>query len=182
MTTKIDDTGAKYTLLTNLHFVQFQKPEIALRVYVSGLLISRADKKEEKGPLDPGNTLRGFGTEASNDRLSLWLPDEALPFTLTQNTVDERFQMLSDRTDPPTLKPIFSGGSLNFANGISFFLQVEDNEQPIDVFHYDGNITDVWKVLFDRAIKYWKAPFMPHSVYHPPNAPDMVAMFRRQQD
>jgi hypothetical protein len=164
----------QYTLFTNIRFAQFQEPKMDLRMHISGLLISLSN---EKGQLNPGNTLRGFGTEASNDRFSFWLPDDALPFELIQQTQDERYQMLSGKPGKKTLKPLFSGGLLKFANGMTLFIQTEKQDYPIDIFTHD-DITTVWQELFDRAIKYWDAPFMPHCVYHAPSASEV---FRKSQ-
>lgn len=161
----------KHTLFTNIRFAQFQEPKLSLLLNVSGLLISRSDEK--LGPLDPGNTLRGFGT----DRFSFFLLPEALPYTLTQQTYSERYMISIGKDVPESLKPLFYGAMLTFTNGTSLFLQAEDSKHPIDVFEHDDILT-IWQALFDRAIKYWSAPYMPHYVYGPPSKAEI---FRRNQ-
>lgn len=156
MTRELDN--AKYTLLTNISFIERQGD--SLRINVHALLVS----EDETGILGPNYTLRGFGTEAAWDTFMLWLDkDKQLPFAL-HTAEDHSTVMLSG---DGTTKPIFSGNVLTLKDGTEFFLQTDDSSRPIDVYEQIGDICAVWDVLYEKTGEYWHAPYMPRLQYGP---------------
>lgn len=156
---------AKYTLITNVQFIQKQNDD--LRINCRALLVT----EESSGILGPSWTLRGFGVEACWDVFQLWLDkDRHFPFKF-ETTESRSAVMLTEIT----VKPLFSGNLLTFKDGTQFFLQADDSSRPIDVHVQHGDICGVWDILAQKTALYWHAPFMPYLQYGPPA---MVARLR----
>lgn len=156
-----DFEKTKYTLLTNIDFVQLQQPHIPLRLDCHALLI-------EEGTFGfggPVNRLRGFGTDGAWPVFSYWLEDGKIEYTLTQKQQDNSKLVL---TAEDKLEPLFLGAVLTFGKGPSLFLQYSDAKQPIDVHKQTGKVLDVWSRLFDKTARYWQAPHMPRLIFGPP--------------
>jgi hypothetical protein len=163
----------KYTLFTNVSFSVMQP--LQLRLNTHAILV--VENESLFGGLNDStrNLIRGFGTEASADYFHYTLPEkkgDGPMFEVIPNIVSDNFFLMADE-----MKPIFHGSTLKFSDDLSFFLQAEDHEHPLDVYtQVGGDICDVWSVLFDKVAQYWAAPFMPHSVYRPPSD---APMFKR---
>lgn len=143
----------KYTLLTNLHFVQHGN----LRTFCRALLLSEGSI----GLTEPIWSVRGFGTEAAWEVFNMWLSKDAFPYTLTPFEDRGHLFILEDGTT----RPIFQGNTLRFKDGTTFVLQAGDSSSPIDVHVQHGDICSVWRLLAEKAIEYWDAPYIPHLEY-----------------
>lgn len=149
----------KFTLITNIQFMHRDN----FRVNCHALLICEDDSKEF---LSTGYRLRGFGTEAAWDVMSMWLDKEKhFPFSFTP-AQDRSSGFLSQ--DGKSVRPIFSGNTLRFKDGTEFFLQAADDSLTIDVHTQIGDIREVWRVLYVKTALYWQSPYMPRLRYGPP--------------
>jgi hypothetical protein len=156
---------AKYTLLTNIQFVE--RVGSGIRLHCHAILLSEGSI----GFIEKFYSMRGFGTEAAWEVFDIHLEKEThFPFTFTPYE-DPSTVMLSEKGP----KPIFRGNILKLKDGTEFFLQEDDSERPIDVYEQTGDICKVWEVLAQKTATYWHAPYMPRLVYGPPNPND----FRR---
>jgi len=153
------ESEAKYTLLTNIQFIQRVGDDMRLNCHA--VLITEGGF----GMFGKSYSLRGFGTEAAWDNFQMWLDkDKHFPFAFRQHE-DHSSVMLTDG-DP---KPLFSGNILTFKNGMAFFLQADTSSKPIDVYEQTGDICKVWEVLYRKTAEYWHAPYMPRLSYGPPS-------------
>jgi hypothetical protein len=146
-------TPAKYTLLTNIEFVQFSEAQI--RMWCHALLI----EEDGRGIMDePINSIRGFGMEAAWPVFTYWFKPEALPFEIIAKVQDKSHVMMSG----DKAVPIFQGSLLKFADGKSFFLQIDDSSMPLDRLEGITEITEIWRALETKCAQYYNAPNMPH--------------------
>lgn len=161
MTETENQPESKYTLLTNLSFIQSdQVPD--LRLWCHAILLTH-DPDPKSGMLGPTFTMRGFGVDPSWEVFTWFLTPEHFPFKVTA-AHDDSAVILHDGDEPPT--PLFSGSLLKFANDTKFFLQAEDAKQPLDVFRHE-EIRFIWNALSTKAAHYWQAPNIPTLNYVP---------------
>jgi hypothetical protein len=160
MTQNFEPKKAKYTLYTNISFVQ--RADDGLRLNCHALLLSQ----DAIGLFGPSYTMRGFGTEAAWEVFQLWLEkDKHFPFTIAPFE-DQSNVILKD--DGST-KALFGGNMLTLKDGTKFFLQADDDTRPIDVHEQTGDILKVWEVLERKVAEYWHAPNMPRLLYRTPH-------------
>lgn len=151
---------AKYTLITNINFVDGD----GLRLWANAILIS----EDPTGVLGPNYTMRGFSTEASAPVFTKWLdPTKQFPFSFYAAHDLSKILLSHDGT----AKPIFGGSVLKFADGLEYFLQVNDESQPLDVQEFKGRFDAnlIWATLAAKVAKYWfDGTYMPHQTWGPP--------------
>jgi hypothetical protein len=161
----VEDLAAKtkYTLFTNISFIQIEKDKTPMRLDCHALLI-------EEGAIgmleSTQNRIRGFGPDPAWPIFKYWLPQGPVTYSLDKKE-DKSAMFIGTRKNAKP-RPLFSGSLLTIANGPTFFLQIEDASKPLDVFERVGDIEDVWFQLENRVARYWQAPYMPHSNYGPP--------------
>lgn len=151
----------KYTLITNLSFVQLQGTN--LRLDCHALLVT----EDAGSAIGPSYTLRGFGTDPAWPVFTYWLEKDALPFELARaDSAGSAVILGQDGAE----KPLFQGALLRLKGEQEFFLQTDSSERPLDVHEQeDGDIMAVWALLYDKVAEYWHAPYMPRLTYGPPS-------------
>ena len=160
MTPNFDPEKAKYTLITNISFVQRDGAD-RLRLDCHALLVV----EEGMSIFGPNYTIRGFGTEAAWEVFQLWLEkDKHFPFTI-EPYADPSSVMLKE---DGTTKPIFAGNVLALKDSTRFFLQADDDTRPLDVHKQMGDVLKVWSILERKVAEYWHAPNMPRLLYRTP--------------
>lgn len=145
----------KYTLLTNISFIQPNKTPFVIRSWAHAILITQ----DGAGLLGPSSTVRGFGVQPWDEKFSIFLPEGALPFKVNAEVHDPNVVFISDVQREP--KPLFSGTLLEFNDGNSIYLDSEDRHHPLDIEEFD-EIEKVWAVLPRKVEKYWQTPYIPH--------------------
>ena len=136
----------KYTLLTNISFVQFKD----FRLECCALLI---EENVQNLPGEPTYCrFRGFGPDGSWPVFQRWLKPESLPFTILGRVADESKQFMSDNSQ---MKPIFAGSMLRFADGDEYFLQTENCNYALDICLGVTDICEIWEILHRKAQQYW---------------------------
>ena len=151
---------AKYTLLTNISFVQ--RMDEGIRLHCHALLLSEGSF----GLFQKDYSLRGFGTEAGWEVFNMWLDkDKHFPFSFHPH--EDQSTIFLGKDGP---KPLFSGNVLTLKDGTAFFLQADTSSRPIDIYEQTGDICKVWEILYQKTAEYWHAPYMPRLVYGPPNS------------
>ncbi len=150
----------KYTLITNIHFVQIGQTRMEARA----LLI-------EEGVIVFGEEsprLRGFGTDPAWPVFTHYLGKSIhFPATMRESHSDNSILLSHDGTT----KPLFGGVLLRLGGQSEYFLQVEDDEFPIDIVEYPKgtDIGVVWNDLFQKTARYWHSPYMPSLQWGPPD-------------
>ena len=150
-----EEQKPKYTLLTNISFVQLNKVPIPLRLWAHAVLIVEDYKEQAFGP---DLKIRGFKTDSYNEIFSLYLTKESFPFKLDTKVSDPHIVFISDNQPEP--KPLFAGTLLELNDGNSLYLDIECREKPLDVQEFD-DILKVWEALPHKVEDYWQAPYMP---------------------
>jgi hypothetical protein len=156
MNTREVSAKTKYTLLTNIDFVNFR----GLRLDCTALLVELG----ANGIFEPVDRIRGFGPDQEWPVFKMFLAKEHLPFTI-QTAEDKSKMFLSDDGG---MKPIFTGNQLILANKEAMFLQAQKENQPLDVFECVGKIERVWAMLIEKTHLYCDTPNMPFLSWHEP--------------
>lgn len=184
--------NTKYTLLTNLDFVQTGD----LRLQCNALLIEEGC--EDLPGMSVNNRLRGFGSDPAWPVFTQWfkpitvsrngaaVPDDDTPFyTFEHGIKSDGAQFLSH---DGTMRPLFQGTNLIMTGAMpdsslqryGYFLQLSKDEHPLDVhFHPNSNIREIWEVLNRKTAEYWHMPYMPMLNYGPP---EQILELKQQQE
>lgn len=152
--------NAKYTLITNINFVQNGN----IRMESHALLIEEGISVfGEESP-----RLRGFGTDPAWPVFTHFL-DRSLHFPVAlREAVGSNAVMLGH---DGTMKPLFGGAVLRLGEQSEYFLQVDDERCAIDVVEYPKgiDIDEVWRDLVRKTARYCRTPYMPTLQWGPPN-------------
>lgn len=173
--------NTKYTLLTNLEFVQTGD----LRLQCSALLIEEGC--EDLPGMSVNNRLRGFGPDPAWPVFTQWFkPDVDTPFYVFEHGA--KSENVITRSNAGKERPLFQGTNLIMTGATlggslqryGYFLQLSKAEKPLDVhFHPNSNICEVWEVLNQKTAEYWSMPHMPLLNYGPPAA---ILELKRQHE
>jgi hypothetical protein len=161
MPEKQPETEAKYTLLTNIGFMQSEQVE-GLRLWCHAILLTQ-DPDPKSAIFGPTYTMRGFGTDPAWPVFSWFLTAEHFPFKIVNKVHDPTHIVLGEDGSE---KSLFRGSFLTLANEQKFFLQAEDMKQPLDVYRHN-DILKIWEVLPLKVAHYWDAPNIPLLNYVP---------------
>lgn len=144
----------KITLLTNISFAQQDN----LRLECHALLI----EPQVLTPFGGYHRLRGFGTSGSAPVFTQWLTDIAFIIAPAES---KNAIVIGDAGNA---KPLFYGSSLRI-DGKEYFLQIEDNNFPLDEMDVtELDYPDIWNTLSQKVELYWQAPNMPRTSWGPP--------------
>lgn len=142
--------NAKYTLITNVNFVQNGN----IRMEAHALLIEEGITVfGEESP-----RLRGFGTDPAWSVFTHYL-DRSIHFPVTMREAHGSNAVMLGQ-DGAT-KPLFGGAVLRLGEQSEYFLQVDDGRCAIDVAEYPKctDIDEVWRDLVRKTARYCHTPY-----------------------
>ena len=152
--------ATKHVLFTNIAFIQLTDSPIRLDAHA--LLIEDGGL----GLLGPTHRIRGFGPDSAWPVFTYYLDKGPIEYSVTSAQDKSKVMLKSNGKT----EPIFGGSILSIIDGPKFFLQSENSKRPLDVWKNVGDIEEVWRQLEMRVARYWRAPYMPHSSYGPPQS------------